>query len=76
MVDHLPRPTWVVVVCLGSQPLSGSFVLKTRISDTVAGGPQRDDACSNSAFLSALEPLVQDGLHLGVGGVGVLSDRS
>ncbi len=50
MVDHLPRPTWVVVVRLGSQPLSGSFVLKTRISDTVAGGPQRDDTCSNSAF--------------------------
>ncbi len=43
MVDHLPRPTWVVVVRLGSQPLSGSSVFKTRISDAVAGGPQRDD---------------------------------
>ncbi len=50
MVVHLPRPTWVVVVRLGFQPLSGSFVFKTRISDAVAGGPQRDDTCSNSAF--------------------------
>ena len=50
MVVHLPRPTWVVVVRLGSQPLSGSSVFKTRISDAVAGGPQRDDTCSNSAF--------------------------
>ncbi len=50
MVDHLPRPTWVVVVCLESQPLSGSSVFNTRILDAVAGGPQKDDACSNSAF--------------------------
>jgi hypothetical protein len=48
--------------------VSGSSVINTRTQDTVAGGPQWDDTCSNSAFLSATEPLVQDHLHLAVVG--------
>ncbi len=49
--------------------MSGSSVFNARTVDTVAGGPLRDDTCSNSAFLSATKPLVQDRLHLGVGGI-------
>ncbi|MDA8372758.1 MAG: hypothetical protein M0Z91_00625 [Actinomycetota bacterium] len=49
--------------------MSGSSVVNTRTLDTVTGGPRRDDAWFNSAFLSATEPFVQDHLDLGVGGV-------
>ena len=54
--------------------MSGSSVFNTRTLDTVAGGPLRDGTCSNSAFPSATEPLIQDRLHLGV--VGVDADLS
>jgi hypothetical protein len=57
-------PSWFA----WSPAVSGSFVFNTRTLDTVADDPLRDDTCSNSAFLSAMEPLVQDYLHLGVRG--------
>ena len=48
--------------------MSGSFTFNGTSTDAIAGGSRWNARTSSSAFQSAMEPLFEDLLHLGVSG--------